>query len=938
MRQANSVRWSSWAALLLFTIFVSLPGRSRSPFSGIPFSSKAHALVVLILVLALCLALFPARTKVRARWLIALIVLTLLKVALGSALIEEGWRARYWTADVLAGPSPHVGPMTPVRFFRRGIHTDRTDRAIEFDGINFALFYVNDFPSKERQWLKASDDLAHPLRVQWTGYVNAKSPMTMNPAVTANGSASIAVDGVKVFRGVSPQAVAVSDTLTPGTHRIDITYEKPANESPSMTVTPWPGPVTPMPVDSARLWKARLAGYAIELLGLMAIAMLFAALVDAYQPVVRFLLEDIWTDPDRVALAALVSLVLLSGLKQGVLVRGSTMPLGLGDDPRGYEGAARTALFDGPLMITNPGQAFVLYPLYSYALAGAHMVFGEDYGTIRFFNWSCLAASLILAWSLLRRWLSPGSLILALVAFGFFIGMYAGPYAHAPFTDNLFLPLAVAVVLAATRAFEKRSLTWLLITGILTALGAAVRPSLILHAPIFFLTLLLFWMSSYVRRGVAAAVFAFGFAAGVAPFTIRNWVVAKQLVLLVTSGNVMLPLFLYPPEPVAGIAHAGSTGDAIRMALMILRRYPVHTVLIELRKVLFTLGLMFVANYEYSFPLLLIFVPIAFAVAVKARRIPRPALVAICSFALSHLAAMVVATPWTYGYKTVLPFHFILAAGAAFLLPHRGQTVVREAVIPRHFPRGRKSVSVILPTYNEKDSIRQVILDFFSLGVVDEVIVVNNNAAAGTSEQVAGTGAREVFEPQQGYGAATRRGLREATCDYIVICEPDGTFLARDTLKLLAYADDFDVVYGSRTSQELVWRGANMGTFLRWGNWAVAKYMEFLFNATSLTDVGCTMRLIRRDVAEALRDEFQVDGSQFGPEMMVLTLSHRYRVVQIPVNYLERVGVSSVTGDQAKAFQLGLQMIWLITKHRYEQASKPPVGDAGSLPLVESGA
>ena len=50
---------------------------------------------------------------------------------------------------------------------------------------------------------------------------------------------------------------------------------------------------------------------------------------------------------------------------------------------------------------------------------------------------------------------------------------------------------------------------------------------------------------------------------------------------------------------------------------------------------------------------------------------------------------------------------------------------------------------MVLPTYNEKDSIRQVIRDFEQLGVVDEIIVINNNAAAGTSEQVSGTSARE---------------------------------------------------------------------------------------------------------------------------------------------------------------------------------------------------
>ena len=50
-----------------------------------------------------------------------------------------------------------------------------------------------------------------------------------------------------------------------------------------------------------------------------------------------------------------------------------------------------------------------------------------------------------------------------------------------------------------------------------------------------------------------------------------------------------------------------------------------------------------------------------------------------------------------------------------------------------------QKVAVIFPTYNEKESIRQAILDVNAAGLVDEVIVVNNNAAEGTSEEVAGT-------------------------------------------------------------------------------------------------------------------------------------------------------------------------------------------------------
>jgi glycosyltransferase involved in cell wall biosynthesis len=223
---------------------------------------------------------------------------------------------------------------------------------------------------------------------------------------------------------------------------------------------------------------------------------------------------------------------------------------------------------------------------------------------------------------------------------------------------------------------------------------------------------------------------------------------------------------------------------------------------------------------------------------------------------------------------------------------------------------------VIFPTYNERESIRTAIEEFFATGVVDEILVVNNNAAPGTSDEVRATRAREVREPVQGYGAAIRRGFREVDAEYVIVAEPDDTFRGRDVLKLLAYADDFDVVYGSRTVKELIWRGANMGLFLKWGNYAVAKLMEFLFNTTSLTDVGCTMRCVRRAALRELEPHFTVDGSFFGPEMMLLSIQRRMRVIQIPVNYSKRTGHSAVTGNKLVAFALGLRMIRLILSMR----------------------
>ena len=227
-----------------------------------------------------------------------------------------------------------------------------------------------------------------------------------------------------------------------------------------------------------------------------------------------------------------------------------------------------------------------------------------------------------------------------------------------------------------------------------------------------------------------------------------------------------------------------------------------------------------------------------------------------------------------------------------------------------------QTVGVILPTYREKSSIREVIAGFEALGLVDEVVVVNNNAEPGTSDEVARTGAREVLEPRQGYGAAIRRGIAECPTDLVCVCEPDGTFEPGDLWKLLAYARDFDFVYGSRTVRDFIWDGANMGRFLRWGNWAVAKMIEMLFNTSSLSDVGCTMRVARGEALRRLDRHFTVHDGAFGPEMMLLSIIGGWRVVQVPVNYRARHGVPGTTDSFEKAVQIGLQMIGLVTRYR----------------------
>jgi glycosyltransferase involved in cell wall biosynthesis len=227
-----------------------------------------------------------------------------------------------------------------------------------------------------------------------------------------------------------------------------------------------------------------------------------------------------------------------------------------------------------------------------------------------------------------------------------------------------------------------------------------------------------------------------------------------------------------------------------------------------------------------------------------------------------------------------------------------------------------KTLAVILPTYNEKDSIAETIMQFEKLGVVDDILVVNNNAAEGTSEEVAKTSAREVIETTQGYGAAIQRGMREVDADLVCICEPDGTFNPEDLHKLLAFSHECDVVVGSRTVSNFIWDGANMGWFLQWGNWAVAKFIEVLFNTSSLSDVGCTFRVMSRARTEDILSKSTINGSSYGLEMLMLAVIMHARIVQVPVNYHPRVGKSSVTGDLGKTISLGMEMIWMVVKMR----------------------
>ena len=237
---------------------------------------------------------------------------------------------------------------------------------------------------------------------------------------------------------------------------------------------------------------------------------------------------------------------------------------------------------------------------------------------------------------------------------------------------------------------------------------------------------------------------------------------------------------------------------------------------------------------------------------------------------------------------------------------------------------GRKTVAVIFPTYREKKSIFDAVQEFDASGYVDEIIVVDNNAEKGTEEEVKKTRAKIIKEKRQGYGRAIRTGIESTKADLLIIAEPDGTFDGKDVIKLLAYSDDFDTVFGSRTHVPLVQRNSEMTFTRRILDVLLGKLISLLFLSPPLTDVGCTLKITNRKGWQKIAKECKADSAIFATEWLLLASKHKVRFIEIPVNFRSRVGKSSLTAtffDQAKwgtYIFLYIIKVWLYAKLGYK--------------------
>ena len=235
-------------------------------------------------------------------------------------------------------------------------------------------------------------------------------------------------------------------------------------------------------------------------------------------------------------------------------------------------------------------------------------------------------------------------------------------------------------------------------------------------------------------------------------------------------------------------------------------------------------------------------------------------------------------------------------------------------------------VAIVIPTLDEAPSIGRV-LDDIPPALANEVIVVDAGSRDATREIAAGRGARVILEPRRGYGRACLTGIEQAAdADVVVFLDGDYSDHPEELPRLLAPIRDgrADIVLGSRLRGGMA-EGA-MPWHQRLGNRLAACLIRALYGVP-LTDLG-PFRAARRAVLDALALREPTYG--WAVELPTRGARSGYRVVEVPLSYRSRIGVSKISGTLRGTLGAAWCILGGIVVNRLR--SEPPLANGRSLP------
>lgn len=226
-----------------------------------------------------------------------------------------------------------------------------------------------------------------------------------------------------------------------------------------------------------------------------------------------------------------------------------------------------------------------------------------------------------------------------------------------------------------------------------------------------------------------------------------------------------------------------------------------------------------------------------------------------------------------------------------------------------------KKLSVIMPVFNEKNTIQEIIRrvkNADTCGLDLELVIVDDGSEDGTRKILAmeeDSGTRVVYhEGNKGKGAAVRTGIQSATGDLIIIQDADLEYDPEDFVKLInpVLKGKAQVVYGSRFTGER----KNMFFYHYVGNRFLSLVTNVLYN-TTISDMETCYKLFTRESLEGI--EIKASKFEFEPEITAKILKKKIRIYEVPISYVGR------EFDEGKkiTWKDGFSALWTLIKYRF---------------------